>query len=129
MSRVSNESMSIIINSVDYSAFVDNVSVSGGTPVYEFVPVWNGRRKRVVTGYNEWNITLSFLYDTDIESLTNELTDVTKSYEITLGDGASVERTFSNMYVLSFDDTISSSDNLQMLKIQFVGEGIPDNKT
>lgn len=121
--------MSVVINSTDYSTFVDSVAVSGGTPIYEYVPVWNGRRKRAVTGYNEWVVTISILYDTEINDLIDEITDVEKEYTIVIGDNASVERTFSNMHIMSFDDSVLATDNLQMLHIQFIGEGLPSNKT
>jgi len=129
MSRVTSDTMTIEINGTDYSNFIDTVDVSGGDPEYSYIPVWNGRKKRAVTGYKEFNISIAMLYDSDNSSLIDNLSDSTIAYTIVLGDSNSIQRTFNNMYFMSATDNVAAADGLQMIQLKFTGEGIPANKT
>lgn len=129
MSRLTSDSMTVIINGIEYSTFIDNVSVSGGTPIYSYTPVWNGRKKRIVTGYNEFVITLSMLMDNSNSAFIDNLEDYTQEYTISLGESGVIYNTYSNMYASEWGDTINAADGIQIMEIKFVAEGIPDNKS
>jgi len=128
MTRVTSDTMTIIINGVDYSTYVDSVSISGGGPKYELIKVWNGHKKRAVTGYEDINIELSLLMDDTILSFINGFNDNTNVYTIILGELGVIERTYNTMYVDTFNDDIAADKGLQIITVTFVGEGHPDNK-
>jgi len=128
MTRVTTGTMTITINSTDYSNFINSVSVSGGSPMYNYKPMWNGRKKRVVTGYNEWNVAITMLVDTTTKTFIDGLTTPTTSYTIVIGEASTVQYQYSNMYVSEFSDAMTTDDGLQLINITFVGEGLPANK-
>lgn len=129
MTRVTSETMTVIIDGVDYSVYCDSVNVSGGGAMYSFTKMYNGRKKRSVTGYTEYNIELNMLVDTATNDFIKGLSDVSASYTISLGESGVIEDTYSNMYVATESETIEASDGLQTVRITFVGEGIPSNRT
>ena len=128
MSFVNIDDMSILINTVEYGTYVNSINVSGGTPMYEYKPLWNGRKVRAVTGYNEWVIDMTILLDSNTKTLINAFTTTTTSYTISIGQSGVVYRTFSNLYISDFNDTMTSDDGLQMVKVQFIGEGLSSNR-
>ena len=129
MSRVTSDTMTVSFNGSDYSNYIDEVSVSGGGPIYEYVKKWNGRKSRGVTGYNEWNVTVSMLADTATGSFIPNLTDSALTYTIAIGSAGVIENTYSNMYVDTFSDKLAAEDGMEMYSITFIGEGLPSNKS
>ena len=85
-------------------------------PVQSFKEVWAGRKKRIITGYNNWVIDLTMVVDTNTETFINELSNYNNSYDLSIGESGVIEENYSNMYVESFDSAMEVGD-LQLVNI------------
>ena len=127
MSHVIGETMSILINSVDYSNFIDSISVSGGNAIYNYKQMYNSTYKKVISGYTNWDIKIKMLVSTDTKEFIDNLNDQSINYVIESGDSLSVTNTYSNLSVSDFSDSMSVGE-LQLIEITFNSVGLRENK-
>ena len=121
------EEVTIKINNVDYSTYIENFSVNGGVPEVNFINTWSGRKKYTVNNYEELEITFDMLVGSDTQTFLNGLrSNYTTSYTIIIGSDNKILNTYSNLYLSDIQESMKSTD-LQIRTIQFLGEGIPGN--
>ena len=129
MTHLTTDDFSIFINGSDYATYIDTFSVKGGGPLYEFKPVWGGRKKKCLLRYNELEVTMKMIVTTDTQNFIYNLgSDNSTLYNFTVGSEGFISTAYGNFSFNGFDEEMIADEGFQMVTINFISEGLYNNR-